>query len=79
MKTRACLLKAVCFAFGFVGEWRPTILKKTDSNFKDTKNVMDKLTFCSKKLFYMPPAAHIRSSQQQMHRLICTFVSSHMT
>ena len=24
----ACLLKAVCFAFDFVGEWRPTIQKK---------------------------------------------------
>ena len=74
----ACLLKAVCFAFDFVGEWRPTIQKKkkkkADNNFKDTKIVMDKLTFCSKKLFYMPTAAYVRSSQQQMRRLICTFV-----
>ena len=74
MKTCACLLKAVCFAFDFVCEWRPTIQKKTDNNFNDTKNVMDKLTFCSKKLFYMPTAAYIRSSQQKMHRLICTLV-----
>ena len=74
MTTRACLLKAVCFAFDFDGEWRPTILKKADNNFNETKNVLDKLTFCSKKLFYMPTAAYIMSSQQQMHRLICTFV-----
>ena len=73
--SRNRLLKAVCFAFDFVGEWRPTIQKKkTDNNFNDTKNVMDKLTFCSKKLFYMTTAAHIRSNQQQMRRLICTFV-----
>ena len=74
MKTCACLLKAVCFAFDFVSEWRPTIQKKADSNFSDTKNVTDKLTFCSKKLFYMPTAVYIRSSQQQMLRLIFTFV-----
>ena len=73
MKPRACLLKAVSFAFDIVGEWRPTIQKKAD-NFNDTQNVMDKLTFCSKKLFYLPTTAYLRSSQQQMRRLICTFV-----
>ena len=52
------LLKAVCFAFDFVREWRLTIQTKAG-----TKNVMDKLTFCSKKLFYMPTAVYIRSSQ----------------
>ena len=48
--------------------------KKADNNFNNTKNVMDKLTFCSKKLFYMSTAAYTRSTQEQMCRLICTFV-----
>ena len=74
MKTRAFLLMAVCFAFDFVREWRPTIQTKADNNFNGTKNDMDKLSFCLKKLFYMPTAAYIRSSQQQMRRLTCSFV-----
>ena len=28
MKTRTCLVKAVCFAFDFVSEWRHMIKKK---------------------------------------------------
>ena len=56
MNTRACLLKAVCFAFDFVGGWRPTIQKKGYSNFNDTqKNLMTWLRFSS--ILNEPPRA----------------------
>ena len=48
-----CLLKAVRFAFDFVGEWRPTIQKKATTvllynNFNDTQtNLMTWLRFSS--------------------------------
>ena len=60
MKTRACLLKAVCFAFDFVGEWRSTIQKKSYKNFNDTQKFYGQAYFCSKKLFYMPTATYIK-------------------
>ena len=60
MKTRACLLKAVCFAFDFVGEWRFTIQKKSYKNFNDTQICYGQAFFCSKKFLYMPIAAYIR-------------------
>ena len=49
MKTRACLIKAFCFAFD---------RKKATTIFMTLKNVMDKLTSV-KKLFYMQTAAYV--------------------
>ena len=47
-----CLLKAVCFAFDFVGKWRPTIKKKGYDNFNGTQKCYGQAYFCSKKLFF---------------------------
>ena len=51
MKTYACLLKAVCFAFDVVGERQSIIPKKATKNLNDIKNVMDKLTFVHRNSF----------------------------
>ena len=56
MKTPAFLLKAIYFAFDFVGGPK----KKSYNNLDDTQKCYGQAYFCSKKLFYMPTAEYIR-------------------